>query len=302
MTKFRGAFLLLVFILAACQSEADHLGESSKHATQGRKSVSPFRNPVTMSDSSQRSAEAAPPDPGEVLRAIYKQEGDGSSSYELEGQIWATYWYGHDYEFDGRRYFTGFAYNTVEKPDDDADIPAPGDQVAISQATYVRAPEGSVALWEFVSAERDIGKFGGFEKGSTVDEGLLPQSYLTEAGNYLLAVTAWNLESGIRLRTAEVFVRKHGQDHWQYAGSIATGEDNSAGCASDAAAEGLPPCAVSVGKLEFQPRPDVEMPPIRVAMMGKVIHSPGMTGNLGSRDVAEYRYDQAVSKYQLVQR
>lgn len=254
-----------------------------------------------MSDSSQRSAEAAPPEPGEVLRAIYKQEGDGSSSYALDGQIWATYWYGHDYEFGGRRYFTGFAYNTVEKPDE-ADIPAPGDQVAISQATYVRAPEGSVALWEFVSAERDIGKFGGFEKGSSVDDGLLPQSYLTNAGDYLLVVPAWNFESGIRLRTAEIFVLKRGQEHWLYAGSIATGEDNSAGCASDAVEEGLPPCVVSIGKLEFRPQPDVEMPAVLVAMKGKVIHSPGMTRNLGSRDVAEYRYDQEVSKYQLVKR
>jgi len=302
MTKFRSALLPFTLILAACQPDTAPQAGSGKDAIQARTSVSPFKNPVTMSDSNQRSASVPPPEPGEVLRAIYRKEGDGSSSYAIDGQGWVSYWYGHAYEIGGRRYFTGFAYSTGEPSGDEAAVPAPGDQVTLSQATYALAPEGSVTLWEFIGAEHDIGQFGGHEKGNAIDEDGSPKTFRTAGGGYLLAVPAWYLETGVRIKTAEILLREHEQDHWQYAGSVATGEDNSAGCASDATAEGLPPCAVSTGTLEFQPQPGVEMPLIRVVVKGMVIDSPGKTRALDVRDTAEYRYDLGKSKYELVQR
>lgn len=302
MTKFRSVLLPFTFLLAACQLEADPHTESSKDAIQTRMPVSPFRNPVAMSDSSQRAVSTSLPDPGEVLLAIYKKEGDGSSSYEVGNQVWVSYWYGHAYEIDGRRYFTGFAYNTGTPSEDGAGISAPGDQVEISQATYAIAPEGSVTVWEFAGAERDIGKFGGRERGNAIDEEASPQTFRTAGGDYLLAVPTWYLETGVKAKTAELFMLKRQQMHWQYLGSIATGEDNSAGCASDDVAEGLPPCAVNTGLLEFQPQQESEMPFIRVEMKGKVIDGPGKTRDFGPRGTAEYRYDQATSMYMLVQR
>lgn len=295
-------FLLpLMLLLAACQVEADRNFSSIVGEKQIRGAASPFKNPVAMSGPSERDIESSLPDPGEVLRAIYKKAGDGSSSYDIGNQVQVSYWYGHAYQFEGRRYFTGFAYSTSAMPDSEPEISAPGDLVQISQATYAFSPEGAVTLWEFVDTERDIGQFGGREKGNAVEEGRPPVTYRTPGGDYLIAVPTWYLETGVRVKTSEIFLLNRAQKRWKYLGSITTGEDNSAGCAGGAPEdEGLPPCAVSVGKLGFYLRPGEAMPSIQVKREGKVVDSPDKTRDLGPLDSREYFYDQAASKYALV--
>ena len=294
-TGFREALLPFTLFLAACQPDAAPKAESDKYAPHNRGPVSPFKNPVALPDSGTQSAHPSYPDPAEVLRAVYRKDGDGSASYEIGNGAWASYWYGHAFEKDGRKYFTGFVYSTGSYSPEDA-IAGPGDQVSISQATYVMAPEGSVAVWEFAGAERDIGRFGGHEKGNAVDQNEVPVTYATPDGGYLLAVPAWYLEAGVVIKTAEIF-RLDRQHRWRYLSSITTGEDNSAGCADDPG-EGLPPCAVSLGRLLFRMRTDDTMPSIVVAKHGKVIEASGKTRELGPLDDREYFYDPSAARYQ----
>lgn len=285
---------LLALGLAACQG--DHPSGPDTPARAQHPFSSP-KNPFAMPALLPKSADESPPEPGEVLRAIYKKAGDGSANYSIGKGIWAGYWYGHAYHLDGRRYYTGFAYNTEAADTNRGDFPAPGDRVSISQATYVRAPEGSVAVWEFVGAQRDIGRFGGRGRGNAIDDHLMPQTHLTPGGDYLVAVPAWYLASGVRMSTAEVFRLERRKMQWEYLGSVATGEDNSAACA-ELPGDGLPQCAISTGELTFRQRPGKDMPSILVAMKGKVEGEPGGAGVLGSLEGREYFFDQEKGRFQ----
>ena len=63
-------------------------------------------------------------------------DGQGKDSYEVANGSVATYWYGHAFELNGTRYFTGFTWDTRErygKPgEDDA---GPDTQVNLAEAT-----------------------------------------------------------------------------------------------------------------------------------------------------------------------
>ncbi len=298
MPKLSCIMLLLMIGLAACEAGVDRSFSPIENEVHIRGTVSPFKNPVAMSGSSVYTPDLSPPEPGEVLRAIYKEAGDGSSSYEIDNQVWASYWYGHTYQIKGRQYFTGFAYSTKETSDGDSATAAPADQVEISQATYALSPEGAVTVWEFVGAKRDVGRFGGRERANSIEEGQSPVTYLMSNGDYLIAVPTWYLETGVRMTSSEVFLLSLVQNRWRYLGNIATGEDNSASCDDvTPKGEGLPPCAVSTGSLEFYLRPGQAMPSIRVTRKGKVVDSPNKTRDLGPLDSREYFYDMAVSKY-----
>lgn len=244
-----------------------------------------------------KPVDESPPEPGEVLRAIYKKAGNGSANYSIGNGIWAGYWYGHAYTVDGRRYYTGFAYNTEAADVEHGDYPAPGDTVWISQATYAQAPEGSVAVWEFVGAQRDLGRFGGRERGNAIDDRVAPLTHLTPGGDYLLAVPAWYPASGVRMSAAEVFRLERRQMRWEYLGSVATGDDNSAACA-ELPGDGLPPCSISIGELTFRQRPGEDMPSILVAMKGKIEAGPGAAGRMGSLDSREYFFDRVKRRFE----
>lgn len=289
----------VTLLLAACQPKAEHLAETGGPASQAKSPASPFNNPVALPEPSERAVDLILPEPGEVLRAIYKKAGDGSSAYSIGDRAWANYWYGHTYEIGGRRYFTGFACNTAERLDETEEgYAAPGDQVEITQATYVKAPEGSVAAWEFVGAERGIGSFGGYERANAIDDRSQAQTYSTPHGKYFLAVPTWYLDGGVRVSTSEIFCLDPSQHRWRYMGSIQTGEDNSAGC-SDDPEERLAPCAISMGSVIFRPQFEEEAPSIQVAKKGAVVEAPGKIRELGLAEAEEYLYDKAESRYQL---
>ncbi|MCL1635111.1 hypothetical protein M2650_10795 [Luteimonas sp. SX5] len=299
MTKFSPATLIFALVLPAC-GYADRNPGSTQGEAQARAAVSPFKNPVAMSASVEHPLDLSPPEPSEVLRAIYKKEGDGSSSYDIGNEVWVSYWYGHAYRVAGHQYFTGFAYNTEASSGDGAEGSAPGDLVSISQATYAISPKGSVTVWEFVSEEHGIGRFGGRGRANAIEENHEPITHLAAGGVYMLAVPTWYLEGGTRISVSEVFLLNRERHKWQYLGSVSTGEDNSAGCADGGSEdEGLPPCAVNIGKLEFYQRPGETMPSIRVVRKGRVVDTRGKTRELDSLDVYEYVYDQVTSKYKL---
>lgn len=298
MRWIKHALFPISLVLAACQPKADRLTESGEAAPHTKSPASPFNNPVAIPESNEQAANLILPEPGDVLRAIYKKSGDGSSAYGIGHQTWASYWYGHTYEIAGRQYFTGFAYSTAEPLGEiEEDYAAPGDQVAIAQATYARAPEGSVAAWELVRAERDVGYFGGRERANTIDDRLPTRTYGMPHGEHYLAVPTWYLEGGVKVSTAEIFRLNPQLGQWRYLGSVPTGEDNSAACADDSI-EGLPPCAISSGELMFHQKSGKEMPLIRVARKGKVVEAPGMARDLDPSDMSVYVYNEVEKRYQ----
>lgn len=243
----------------------------------------------------RKSANESLPEPGEVLRAIYKKAGNGTATYGIGDGVWVSYWYGHAYHFDGRRYFTGFAYSTAPSEGEEG-YPAPGDRVSLSQATYALAPEGSVTVWEFVGAERDIGRFGGRARGDEVDDRLPARTYATPGGDYLLAVPTWYLASGVRVGASQILRLKSPGPHWRYLGSVATGEDNTAACAQTPDV-GLPPCRASQGELTFRQRPDKDMPSILVAIKTKAAVATGKAKELSVFDSREYFFDRTQRRY-----
>lgn len=285
----------LASLLTACSPQTENPARS-EYRDKAKTSVALFKAPAAMPAPRQKSANEPLPEPGEVLRAIYKKAGNGSSNYSIGDGIWVSYWYGHSYYFNGRRYFTGFAYSTdVESRGVDG-YPAPGDQVSLSQATYALAPEGSVTVWEFIGAERGIGRFGGRARGDDVDDRLSPQTYTTPGDDYLLTVPTWYLASGVRMATTQIFRLKSPGPNWEYLGSIATGEDNTAACAQ-APDDGLPPCRISQGELTFRQWPDRDMPSILVAIKAKAIAATGKAKKLSAFDSREYFFDRKEKQY-----
>ena len=69
------------------------------------------------SDAKQQATATAvaPPDVRTVMHTIYQVDGQGKDSYEVANGSVATYWYGHAFELNGTRYFTGFTWDTRER-------------------------------------------------------------------------------------------------------------------------------------------------------------------------------------------
>lgn len=297
----KSLFGLLVFmiLLMGCHSEVGHPVDAHAGATKAQTAESPFKNPVAASDAEQALVDIPLPKPGEVLNAIYDEPGDGSAAYYVGDMAWGAYWYGHTYELDGQKYFTGFVYCTY--PDEGMETPAPGDRVMVAQATYARAMDGAASSWKLLRTQGFLGDFGGRDRGNAIEEGAPAQTFRTASGDYLLAVPAWYLEMGVRAKVAELFMLTRKSLQWKYLGGLETGDDNEVSCASGDD-KGLPPCTASTGTLQFRTQPGKNMPLIRVDMKGTDIGSPGKTRKLGPGDEIEYHYDRATSQYVLVQR
>ena len=255
-----------------------------------------------MPDDLHTPSATTPPAPDSVLYFIFQKDGDGALSYEVENGSWAHYWYGYRFDLGGKRYFTGFAYQTPANYDksDEAQYPDPDAKVTLAQATYVLAPGDAAKPWVFEGAERHVGEFGGYEKGNAVDESRKPRDYTTPAGKRLLAVPTWSLESGTRLASFDVLVFDPGQlqhvddTHWTYLGNLVVGEDNGAACDDES---GRLPCAKSTGTIEFIADAGHDLPLIRVAMHGTTIGEDGRLRTLDGTAL-DYRYDEGRKQYQ----
>ncbi|MCF7221658.1 hypothetical protein [Marilutibacter chinensis] len=241
-----------------------------------------------------------PPAPDSVLYLIYQKDGDGATSYEIANGAWVTYWYGHSFELDGKRYFTGFAHATREVFPGDETASGPENQVFLSHATFQLVDENADKPWSFVGAEPYIGKFGAYDKGNSIDEGRKAQEFPTSDGRLLLAVPTWSLQSGVRIDSFDMFVFNPAEEipvdehHWSYVGNVFAGEDNAAACDEEG---GTLPCVKSTGKLQFVPADVGPMPVLRVVRDGTIIEGPGKTRALGPSDAVEYHFDAEDKKY-----
>lgn len=287
--------LLLAVVLAACTSERSVM-DGPQAATAAPDGSPTSQDAAGMNEEMAIADGVVPPTADSILYLIYQKDGDGATSYEIANGSWATYWYGHSFEIDGTRYFTGFAHATRERHDGVGEQAAgPDDKVDLSHATLKLTDAGGEKPWTFLGAEPFIGKFGAYDQGNAVDEARQAQEFRTGDGRLLLAVPTWSLQSGERLDSFDMFVFNPadevpvGQRHWTYLGNVFTGGDNSASCGEE---DGSGPCARSVGTLSFIPREDGQpMPVLRVERSGSVVEGPGQLKELGPSDAIEYRYD-----------
>jgi hypothetical protein len=109
-----------------------------------------------------------------------------------------------------------------------------------------------------------------------------------------VALPTWSLQSGTRVETFDLMLFNPGEltrkddARWAYAGSVFTGQDNSAECNEDEG--GKLPCVKSSGALSFEEVPGAVFPLIRIARSGTDMES-GKVRTLGNADTLEYRYE-----------
>ena len=250
------------------------------------------------------SADAiAPPSADSVLHFIYRKGGDGATLYEVDHGSWVGYWFGHEFELQGQRYFTGFGYKTSEKIEGDSDKPSVDveDSVAISQATFQQQSKDGKSAWSLKQTDGYVGEFGANDKPPQVDPKRKAQSHKTQDGKLLLAVPMLTFVSGVSVSEFGMFlfdplVSGDRQNRsWSYVGSVAAGEDNSAACDEGK----VMPCVSSSGVLSFEEGKANTLPTLQVSLKGTVITSPGKTGELGPKDSLKYHYDEALGIYKL---
>ena len=161
------------------------------------------------SDAKQQATATAvaPPDVRTVMHTIYQVDGQGKDSYEVANGSVATYWYGHAFELNGTRYFTGFTWDTRErygKPgEDDA---GPDTQVNLAEATYTLTGSTPDKPWQFRGMTNTIGNFGAYEKPEFVDPKRKPVEYRTPAGKLVLAVPTDGFDNGTSFTGYALFV------------------------------------------------------------------------------------------------
>ena len=302
MTHGRTILLILMaLLLGSCKAKTPDEVSPAAASTP----TNPVKQDIpTVANDPQKEAVTQPPSPSSVLYFIYQKDGDGALSYEVENGSWTTYWYGYQFDLDGKHYYTGFAYDTpfkFSKAEQESD-PAPEAKATITQSTFVLTAPGTDKPWTFQGSDRSVGEFGAYEKGNEIDDKREAQSYRTPGGNLLLAIPTWYLASGTRISSFDLLVfnphelTKTDQQRWVYVGNIVVGADNGAAC--DEEDGGKIACASSAGTLSFVPQAQEDLPLLRVTRSGTEIAEGGKVHTLGPTDSTEYRYDATSKQYQ----
>ncbi|MCV9910468.1 hypothetical protein OIV19_23175 [Brucella sp. HL-2] len=236
----------------------------------------------------QHDAAVSAPDAATVLKSIYNVAGDGSDSYDVGKGVTATYWFGHAFECDGKQYFTGFAWETLEKQGDSGEAEAaPEAQVNLSEATFMLS-DGS---WSLQHAARDIGAMGSYEKPDEVDTDRKAVEHRTPAGKLVLAIPIAGFDRGTSYSGYDVFALGKS---WTHVGYLLAGEDNGAACSDGE----VMPCISNLGEVTFAPDDKSDMPKLVVNFSGTTISAPGKTRELGAADAATYVYDASKKAYE----
>ncbi|WP_242108039.1 hypothetical protein [Luteimonas aquatica] len=305
MTQSKTLVLALVVLLSGACAKAPEgstaAAESGATASQADSPASSTKKQdvPTVPNDNQNATAIKPPAADSVLYVIYKKDGDGATSYEVDFGSRVTYWYGHQFDFKGKHYFTGFAYKTAEKVGEE-EKEAPEGKVAISQATFELTKPQDKAPWKLLETDGFVGEFGDNGKAVDIDDQRQPQTFETQDGRLLLAVPTSGFASGVATTGFALFVfdpsevDKLRDQHWAYVGSIVAGEDNAAACDEGK----VMPCVSSTGTLAFQAAKDGGgLPALHVAKSGTTIEAPGKTRALGAQDAATYAYDKEQNSY-----
>ncbi|WP_124665686.1 hypothetical protein [Burkholderia sp. Bp8998] len=283
--------LLLSFAVVACQPrDSEHSAEKvGSNATGENADAAAATRPAKA----KVDQEAPPPGPGEVLHMIYLVEGDGTSSYPVQNGSIATYWAGHAFTLNGKRYFTGFAYNTSEKYNGNTKVD-PSAGVTLTEATFELRDPGTAKPWAFVGNEYWIGEYGLMEKGPRFDGSRKVLEQRVDNGKILIAIPSVDGEAPNLIQTHyELFSYRpappvHTEDkRWNYLGKILVGEDYSATCKArpDLA------CTKWTGDVAFLPAKAGEMPGIRMVPHGTTVDdNTGESRPIGANDIQIYAF------------
>ncbi|MEG2805027.1 hypothetical protein [Stenotrophomonas sp.] len=285
---------MVVVMLAGCgQQDGNAAARASKAAVGAQ--------PAVEHQKDQGMTALKPPSPDSILYLIYQRDGDGAFTYEVDGGVIVSYWYGLAFDLKGKHYFTGFTTGTEgeEGPGSEGGMEEPG-HVAIGQATFVQGGDAAKPTWSQLETDGYVGEFGANDQGDPVDTTRKAQYEATEDGRLVLAVPTRRFADGVATASFALFlfdpdnVDALSFRRWGYLGSIAAGSDNSAACDEGQ----VMPCAVSTGTLAFGPPSASGLPVLTVALAGKEIAGPGKLRELGPTDGLTYTFNAKAGRYQ----
>ncbi|TQM17385.1 hypothetical protein FB548_0768 [Pseudoxanthomonas sp. 3HH-4] len=278
--------IAMAVILGGCDAPAQRGADTTEQAT------SPENKEEDMS-------ELKPPSADSVLYFIYQRDGDGAVSYKIDGGATVSYWYGHEFDLDGKHYFTGFGAKTQgEGPDGDDGMMDP-EHVAISQATFTRVEKDGKQAWSKPDTDGYVGEFGRLGRADEVDTSRKAHGYATDDGRYVLAVPTRDFMNGEEVQSFAMFLfDPDGKDalsfrQWGYVGSVRVGGDNQAACSDGH----VMPCTASTGDLAFERASDGGLPALKVTPSGNTNAGPGKVRTLGPADAVTYRFDANAERY-----
>ncbi|MBS1942503.1 MAG: hypothetical protein JST38_16665 [Bacteroidetes bacterium] len=277
---------LLSLSAAACKPQAA-LARKPDIQMDASTQVKSQNLPVASASTAEREP---PPKPGDVLYMIYQVDGDGAASYPIQNGSVATYWAGHEFALGGKRYFTGFAYNTPQKFDKDTKADAAGS-VTLTEATFELKDPGTPKPWMFVGNEYWIGDYGAMGKGPKFDGSREVLEYALAADKILLAIPSIDGEApNLVQRSYELFSysptppKNVNDTRWKYLGQVLAGDDFTEVCK----AHPDQPCAKWAGTLKFDGAAHA-MPTIHVVPHGTAIDDDtGKSRNVDGREAAIY--------------
>lgn len=288
--------LLLLSVMSlsfAVACEKPSVGQTVEDGSQKNRGL-------TVTTSIPRKENEQPPTLGSVLYFIYMVDGDGATSYEVANGSVATYWFGHEYEIQGRRYFTGFAYNTPEKygASVEEEFPDPDAKVSLTQATFEMTHPGTEKPWSFLGSQFYIGELGAYERGEVFDGSRKVQSW-SEGRRLLLAVPTTWFEQGINYQRYALLLLSAPEDDaeagglWKYLGSLEAGSDNSASCVDDDTS-----CHYSSdGVLSFGDVKEGNLPAIRIGKTGTERLEDGKIVAIQADKADVYHFDEKQGLY-----
>lgn len=255
-----------------------------------------------VSNAAQKAPAPAirPPSADSVLYVIYGKDGDGATSYEVGDGSWVNWWYGYEFAFKGRQWYTGFSWMSPEKFGEDADQPdGPDTTVAIGQATFEMTREHSPKPWAQIDTDGYVGEFGAYAKAVAVDTKRKPERFDSGDGRMLLAIPTVSSGNGVASYGYALLVfdpdkvapLRNGL--WAYLGLALAGTDNADACDQGQ----VMPCESSTGILSFQAAPDGGLPGVTITLAGTTIDQPGKVRTLGAQDAVHYHFDTGQGHY-----
>lgn len=260
--------LSLSLLLAGCNAGTD---------TPSAKETAAAPLSSSASDAPQETnalpAQTTTPSIPTVLQRITDVDGGGASSYAINNGSTIHYWTGVEFEADGKRHFTGFAWVTPEKygaARENGQVD-PSAKVTLTHATFVASAPGDETPWTWEGSELWSGEFGQAEQANAADHSRTAQTWTTPSGRVVLAQPSLVTSAQGTTPAFEVLVfnpheLKDDKDRkWLHLGTIAAGN-------------GQAPAT-----LELLPTQGEDLPTLRV--------------NAAGGAPTDYRFDQTKRQY-----
>lgn len=207
-----------------------------------------------------------------------------------------TYWLAFDTIVDGRKWHTAIATAQAQPSSESggARYFAPGEMLSLSQVTYVLEK----GRWTFKARQIDFGSIessGAAGNPPMVDEATAPFRQNLGDGTLVGYPTRTLANEGISMSAYSMFRSQPDMSgRWIYAGDIASGSDNGAGCNQDEAPE---TCYASTGVLDLTGKTVAGWPEVKVSVSGRVPGANGKVRNASKADGALWRFDVAKAAY-----